>query len=230
VKTSRSQTVLLGVGAVGAVLGGGEAQAAVIQWVAGIVIPANLDGLYIKVDTQQTFAGAGSGLPGWDLNPYSTTGLTFFNATGTGMMRYPGVTTGSAGSLDWGTEVGPTRSFGSGAVVVGSNPGNWSLNAINYIGFRFVADGGGTHYGWAAIQVGSAITTRTFVSLNYESVANTPIFVASLTSGAADPIPSAVPETSTVAAGALAGLALGARFVIQRRRQATRRGSDLVQA
>jgi hypothetical protein len=225
-----SQTLLLGVGAVGAVLGGGEAQAAVIQWVAGIVIPNTIDGLYIKVDSQTTGPNVAA-LPGWDLNPYgtSTTTMSWFGANGGGTATYPGASPGWQ-SLDWGMEVGPALNFNNVATVVGAEPGKWKLNALNYFGFRFVADGGTTHYGWGAIQIGANMGTRTFVSLNWENIANTPIFVASLTSGAADPNPSAVPETSTVAAGALAGLALGARFVVQRRRQATRRGSDLVQA
>ena len=116
-----------------------SANAAVVAWTnCNLVIPNTIDGLYINVETQTT-GSAGSVVAGWDLNPYSATSLTWFNATGTGMMRYPGVTTGSAGSLASGMTVGATGSFGSGAVVVGSAPGNWQLNAVNYFGFRFLS-------------------------------------------------------------------------------------------
>lgn len=212
-------TAPVALGLLGSVTGGVDVQAAVVDWQGNIVIPANIDGLYIKVDTQQTFAGAGSGLPGWDINPYGQSTLNFFNSTGGGQMRYPGVTTGPAGSLPLGTLIGPGGSWNitTTSVPFGSSAGQWSLNAVNYMGFRFVANGGTTHYGWAAIQVGAAVTDRTFVSLNWETTPNTAIYTGSLLTGQ----PAAVPETSTIAAGALAGLAVGARFVLQRRRRAT---------
>lgn len=220
-------TAPVALGLLGSVTGGVDVQAAVVEWQGNIVIPADIDGLYIKVDTQQTFAGPGSGLPGWDLNPYSATALTWFNATGTGMMRYPGVTTGSAGSLVYGsTVIGPDGSFGSGSVVVGSAPGNWRLNDINYFGYRFIADDGQLHYGWGSAQVGATILDRTLLSLTWETIPNTPIFAGSLVTGQ----PAAVPETSTIAAGALAGLAVGARFVLQRRRRATAQQACSVEA
>ncbi|MFM9168717.1 MAG: hypothetical protein ACKOTD_00950, partial [Phycisphaerales bacterium] len=70
------------------------AHAAVVAWEnCNLVIPNTIDGLYITVQTRVT-GSAGSVVAGWDINPYSTTSLTWFNATGTGMMRFPGVTTG----------------------------------------------------------------------------------------------------------------------------------------
>ena len=157
-----------------------DADAAVVHWNnANLVIPANIDGLYINVETQAT-GSAGSVVAGWDINPYSATSLTWFNATGTGMCRYPGVTTGSAGNLAPGTLVNTFGSFGSGAVVVGSSPGNWQLNADNYFGFRFVASDGLTHYGWGRMTVGAAITVRTIAEIAYESVAGVEIAVGGL--------------------------------------------------
>jgi hypothetical protein len=170
------------------------ANAAVVTWNCNLVIPANIDGLYINVQTQTT-GSAGSVVAGWDINPYSATSLTWFNATGTGMMRFPGVTTGSAGSLAQGTVVGAAGSYGSGAVVVGSAPGNWSLNADNYFGFRFVAADGLTHYGFGRMAVGSTITSRTITLLAYEDLAATSITVV--------PAPGALALVG--AAGAIAG-------------------------
>lgn len=132
-------------------------QAGIVHWSdANLIVPATIDGLYINVEARTT-GSAGSVVAGWDINPYSATSLTWFNATGTGMMRFPGVTTGSAGSLTSGTFVGPTGSFGSGAVVIGSAAGNWQLNASNYFGFRFVAADGITKYGWGRFVIGASI-------------------------------------------------------------------------
>jgi hypothetical protein len=158
----------------------GSAFAAVQYTPVNMVVPANIDGLYINVETLAT-GSAGSAVAGWDINPYSATSLTWFNATGTGMLRYPGVTTGSAGNLAAGTSVGPTGSYGSGAVTVGTNPGNWQLNSSNYFGFRFVASDGLTHYGWGRMVVGAAITDRTITELAWETVAATPISVGDTT-------------------------------------------------
>jgi len=145
---------------------------------ANLVIPNNIDGLYINVEAR-TFGSAGSAVAGWDINPYSATALAWFNATGTGMLRFPGVTTGSAGNLALNTPVTATGSYGSGSVTVGTAPGNWQLNAPNYFGFRFTASDGLTHYGWGKFVIGSAINgaDRTITELAWETLANTPIDV-----------------------------------------------------
>jgi MYXO-CTERM domain-containing protein len=174
----------------------GAANAAIVHWAdANLLVPATIDGLYINVETRQT-GSAGSGVAGWDINPYSATSLTWFNATGTGMMRYPGATTGSAGNLALGTAVGATGSFGSGAVVFGAAAGNWQLNASNYFGFRFVAADGGTKYGWGRFVIGASSfgADRMVAELAFED------------SGAAIAV-GAVPAPGAIALLGLAGLA-----------------------
>lgn len=158
---------------------------------AGWVIPATVDGLYINVETQAT--GSSDSLAGWDINPYSVERLTWFNATGTGMLRYPGVTSGSAGNLALGTTVGSTGSYGTGTSVVGSAPGNWQLDATNYFGFRFLASDNQTHYGWGAMQVGSAITTRTITAIGWEDQAGVAILVGDTGAPVPGPSPASVP-------------------------------------
>jgi MYXO-CTERM domain-containing protein len=175
----------------------GAANAGIVHWAdANLVIPNNIDGMYINVETRAT-GSAGSGVAGWDLNPYSATSLTWFNATGTGMLRYPGVTTGSAGNLTLGTAVGATGSYGSGAVVVGSAAGNWQLNASNYFGFRFLAADGLTHYGWGRFVIGASISgaDRMIAEIAFENTAGASIEVG------------AVPAPGAVALLGLAGLA-----------------------
>ena len=156
--------------AAAALCAAGAANAAVVAWEnCNLVIPNTIDGLYINVQARTT-GSAGSVVAGWDINPYSATSLTWFNATGTGMMRYPGVTTGSAGNLAQGTVIGASGSFGSGAVTVGSLPGNWVLNSVNIFGFRFVAADGGTKYGYGTFQIGSSISgaDRMITNLYFE--------------------------------------------------------------
>ena len=164
---------------------------------AGWAIPDTIDGLYINVETQATGSTGGStGRPaGWDINPYTTSllsavNLSWFNATGTGMLRYPGVTSGSAGNLALGTTVGSTGSYGSGQSAVGSAPGNWQLDTTNYFGFRFLASDSQTHYGWGAMQVGSAITTRTITAIGWEDQAGVAILV-----GDRAPVPGPSPAS-----------------------------------
>ena len=154
------------------------AAADVISYDINAVVPANIDGLYVNVETAQT-GSAATAVAGWDINPYAATGLSWFNATGTGMMRSPGVTTGSAGSLTVGTEVGAGGSYGSGASTFGAAAGNWQLNAVNYFGFRFTASDGLTHYGWGSMLMGAAVTDRTLLKVAYESIPNTSIATGS---------------------------------------------------
>ena len=157
--------------------------------VVNFVCATDLDGCYINVETGVLSNGPGTGVPGWDLNPYMTTGgMNFFNSTGGGQMRFPGVTTGAAGNLPAATSVVSTGSFNTSttAVTFGSAAGNWQYSADNIVGFKFVAAAGTTHYGWirfAMGAIGSAgltgtsanAATRTVVDYAYESLANTPI-------------------------------------------------------
>lgn len=157
-------------------LAAASASAEVIYYQPNWSIPANIDGLYINVETQQTGTSGGS-VTGWDINPYGSTNLTWFNATGTGMLRFPGVTTGSAGNLALNTPVGASGSYGSGTVTFGSAAGNWVLNSANLFGFRFTGSSGQTHYGWGKMVVGAASTTRTITEIAFESTPGVVILV-----------------------------------------------------
>jgi MYXO-CTERM domain-containing protein len=146
----------------------GAANAAIVHWAdANLVIPANIDGLYINVETRAT-GTAGSAVSGWDINPYSATSLTFFNATGSGVFRLPGATTPS--SVAVGTIIDSAGTFGGGAASTSSAVGAWSLNASNYFGFRFVASDGGTKYAWGRFVIGAALNgaDRMIAEIAYE--------------------------------------------------------------
>ena len=166
--------------------------------VVNFVAAVDIDGTYINVETQQLTSGPGSSVPGWDVNPYSSGGgMNFFNSTGGGQMRYPGVTAGPAGNLALGTSIGSTGSFNTSTtgVTFGSAAGNWQYSAENLIGFRFVAAAGTTHYGWMRFLMGApgsagTAMTRTVVDYGYESLAAT-----SILAGAGVPAPGPSPAS-----------------------------------
>jgi hypothetical protein len=153
-----------------------SSNAAVVAWEnCNLVIPNNIDGLYINVESRVT-GNTGGSVPGWDINPYSATGLTFFNPSGGGIARLAGAT--SPSNLPLGTEVGASSTFGGGSALT-TGIGAWQLNAVNYFGFRFVASTGLTHYGYASFSIGSALngTDRTITNIYFEDVAGASIVV-----------------------------------------------------
>ncbi len=158
----------------------GAAQAAIVHWDANLVIPNNIDGQYINVETQ-TFGSAAGLVAGWDLNPYgtSTTAMSWFAAaapSGCVMGLGQGGLTAAVASLSAGTLVGVASTFGNTASSVSA--GGWVLNANNYFGFRFLGADALTHYGWGVFSVGATMGVRTLVSVEFESTAGASVTVA----------------------------------------------------
>jgi MYXO-CTERM domain-containing protein len=175
----------------------GAANAAIVTWNSNLVIPNNIDGQYINVETQVYGSAAGL-VAGWDLNPYgtSTTTMSWFAAaapsgcvTGLGS----GGTIVGVANLVNGTVVGSASTFGNTASGVAN--GGWKLNQANYFGFRFTAADGLTHYGYGVMTVGATMGVRTLTSVHFESTAATGITVV------------AVPAPGALALLGLAGLA-----------------------
>ena len=206
-----------GAAAAAAVVVGSSNAAIVYSGVLNFSCAVDIDGCYINVETGQLSNGPGSGVPGWDVNPYSTSGgMNFFNSTGGGQMRRPGVTTGTAGNLALGTVIGTAGSYNTstgnvyGTTAATGLNGGWTYGSENIIGFRFVAASGATHYGWmrflmgaiGSAGLGNNAPTRTVVDFAYESVAG-----ASILAG----------DTGIPAPGALA--LLGVAGLASRRRR-----------
>ena len=173
------------------------ANAAVVTWNANLVIPNNIDGQYINVETQ-TFGSAAGLVAGWDLNPYgtSTTAMSWFAAaapSGCVMGLGQGGATAAVASLSGGTLVDSASTFGNTASSV--TAGGWVLNAANNFGFRFSGADGLTHYGYGVFTVGATMGVRTLTSVFYESTAGLGITVA------------AVPAPGALALLGLAGFA-----------------------
>ena len=156
------------------------ANAALVTWNANLVIPNNIDGQYINVETQTAGSAAGN-VAGWDLNPYgtSTTAMSWFAAAApsgcvTGLGQ--GGLTSAVASLSGGTVVSSASSFGNTASSV--TAGGWMLNSANYFGFRFLGADAGTHYGWGIMTVGATMGVRTLTSVTFETTAGASVTVA----------------------------------------------------
>ena len=147
------------------------ANAALVTWNANLLIPNNIDGQYINVETQTAASAAGL-VAGWDLNPYgtSTTAMSWFAAaapSGCGMGLGQGGATAAVASLSAGTLVSSANTFGNTASSV--TAGGWMLNSANYFGFRFRGADAGTHYGWGIMTVGATMGVRTLTSVTFET-------------------------------------------------------------
>ena len=169
----------LAVAAVATVVAG-AAQAAIVHWDANLVIPNNIDGQYINVETRVAASAAGLAV-GWDLNPYgtSTTAMSWFAAaapSGCVMGLGQGGTTSAVASLSAGTLVSSASTFGNTASSV--TAGGWVLNSNNYFGFRFLGADALTHYGWGIMSIGATMGVRTLVSVEFETTAGASVTVA----------------------------------------------------
>ena len=186
--------------------------AVVYSGIINFACNVDTDGAYINVQTGLMSNGPASGVPGWDVNPYCTNGsnaMQFYNSTGGGLMRRPGVTTGTAGNLAVGTSIASTGSWStSGSNVYGTTSttgllGGWTYSSQNIIGFKFVGTGGTTHYGWMRFAMGANSggttvgPTRTVVDYGWESTAGVAILAGA----------GAVPAPGAIALLGLAGLA-----------------------
>jgi MYXO-CTERM domain-containing protein len=158
----------------------------VYSGIVNFACAADIDGCYINVQTNQLSNGPGSGVPGWDVNPYRSptgSGMNFFSPTGGGMVSAV-ANTGPAINLAVGTVVGSTSIFSTATATIsfGSAAGQWQYASDNIVGFRFVSSAGTTHYGWMRFLMGAAGSagtsmTRTVVDYAYESTAGESITV-----------------------------------------------------
>jgi hypothetical protein len=186
--------------AVGAAFIGAEQRAdAYIVWsgIININIPSTTQGVYLNVITGQT-GGTSAGTPGWDVNPWSGSGLSFFSPTGGGYVRGLGSSAFAVDNLAFNTVIDASQAFGSGtAESTGATAFNLN-SSQNLVGFRFVNEAtGGTHYGWMRIQMwsGPGVQPRSIVEYAYESVAG-----ASINAGL-------IPAPGAIALLGMAGLA-----------------------
>ena len=182
-----------------------------------INIPSTTQGIYLNVVTG-IFATAPAGAPGWDVNPFSATAMSFFapnNTTHGWIINAPGGTSATlVDNLAFGTAINAVSGYTWTANAAGETTGLTMMNlnsSNNLFGFRFVNEAAGSQvqFGWMRISLGatSGAQPRAIVEYAYENTG------ASIGAGV-------VPEPSTYA---LLGLAAAGAFgvrAIRRRKTA----------
>jgi hypothetical protein len=156
-----------------------NAHATVRHTFANLPIPISVNGLYLNVVTGVTNlpqGSTGTAVPGWDINPWGTTGFGLFSPTTPAggvyvqALNTPGGTV--AGNLPLGVLVGPSSVFGSNAITTTAAASGINLNSnTNIFGFRFFNEvTSAVHYGWfrVAFTDGLATPGRTLVDYAYE--------------------------------------------------------------
>lgn len=169
--------------------------------IVNLSVPTTTNGLYLNVVTGQTnlpAGGTGSTVPGWDINPWSSTGFGLFSPANPSGGAYVITSTSNAANMAFGALIGAANTYGSNGTT---SIAQWNLNSDqNLVGFRFFNEANSQiHYGWARFSFGSSVLTRTLVEYAYESTAGAAI-------GA-----GVVPAPSAMALLGLGGLVAGRR-------------------
>lgn len=195
------------VAAIGGTANQAEAQI-VYSGVVNINIASTTNGLYLNVVTgaiNEPGNTTGGSVPGWDVNPWSSSALNYFSpgnpAGGVYVQRTGG---GATANLPFGTMIDGASLYGSSTAQTTGNEPHILNSADNLIGFRFFNEANNqVHYGWMRISLSGTLAAqpRAVVEYAYESQPGVGI--------GAGVIP---------APGSLALLALGALGMANRRR------------
>ena len=137
-----------------------------------IPIPTTGSGVYLNVFTGVHSDSAATNV-GWDVQllSASTVDVALIAAPGTGYMRNQGVG-GLPGRtrLDRNILVGPNSAYyGNSTATIGGLPGQWRLNSVGTLGFKFSPPLGETYYGWMRIQIGASAAECTVVDYAFEN-------------------------------------------------------------
>lgn len=179
----------------------------VYSGVVNITIPSTTAGVYLNVLTG-AFATTPAGAPGWDLNPWSSTGLSIWanNAASPNDGVLSNFTGGTSNTLvdniPFGTLIDGSWTYGrTNAVETTGSTAFLLSSSNNLIGFRFLNEITNQYnFGWARISLSSTHQGQPRMVVDY----------AYDDSGAA--IAVAVPEPTALALlGVLATGALGVR-------------------
>lgn len=221
---ARSQRVLAQasalvlVAALGTLAPTSSAQAAIVySGAVNLLIPVTTAGLYLNVVTGAS-STAPALAPGWDINPFSTSQLSFFNPTApTGGVYVVGLGSSAArpDNLAFGTLIDASQGYGSGAGEITGATAFLLNSDDNYLGFRFQNEAAGNQvqFGWARIHLGDTLTSSDRAILGYaydDSAAG----IRAGDTGAV--VVNGVPEPTSLALAMLALTAMGAGAVRRR--------------
>jgi hypothetical protein len=196
-KTATAVAVATGAGLVGQAQ---EAQAQIVySGPVNIAIPLTTAGVYVNVVTGVNNPSPGL-VPGWDLNPFSATVLSWFAAT-------PNASSGYVNNFPGGTSATLVDNLAPGTPINGVSGYTWAANNAsestgptafnfnsdnNYVGFRFQNEAAANQvqFGWVQVHLGATFIdpARSIIGYAYESSG------ASILSGA-----TGVPEPTSLA-------------------------------
>lgn len=184
-------------GVVGIAVAASASAAVVVRsYEGGLEIARNPLGIYLDIETGEWGTSPSTRPAGWDLQFYGTSGLNFLAPEGYRFARFdsaPG--TSGPSVLPYLYEIAPSMNsspdpdFAPASWITGGAASGLIANSDqNYVGFRFVAATGSTHYGWMRFAVEGTPETgiRRLLAYGYEDVANAPI------SAGAVPAPGAI--------------------------------------
>ncbi len=154
-----------------------QAEAALVySGVVNLNIPSSTNGLYLNVVTGANNlpapGTAGSTVPGWDINPWSSTAMNFFTSATSGSAMV--VSSGTVvANLTPGAIVDATSTFQATAGTTSAST-TFALNSSdNLFGFRFLNENTGqTHFGWGRVSLAGGLGTqpRSLVEYAYNDV------------------------------------------------------------
>ncbi len=159
-----------------------------------LIINSDFNGLYLNILTgdYNTTGGGGSSVPGgWHINPYGSTGLSWYQSGSNGVGYMKTASGQPLSNLAVGTLIDSSAFFSGGGAST-----NLTLNGESIVGFRFTLSGG-THYGWFRVSLSDTYAgqPRSIVDWAYESTAG----------GGIDA--GAIPAPGAIALLGMAGLA-----------------------
>src|SRR5690606_26117920 len=113
---------------------------------------------------------------------------------------------GAASRLGSGDTIGPVSlpqgfyAYGIVASLYAASPYYNFVGQEGYAGFRFVAGGGTTHYGWIRLAINAGVTEGTLFEYAYEETPDTPILAGDMGTVAIEPGPDGAPGTHALSA------------------------------
>lgn len=137
-----------------------------------LTIASSTNGLYLNVVNgaiNEPGNTGGGTVPGWDVNPWSSSTLNYFNPAAPAGGVYVQNGAGNTANLVAGTLIDGSSLYGAGgASTAGALPHVLNSNQ-NLIGFRFQneANGNATHYGWMRISLSGTLSAQPRVLVEY---------------------------------------------------------------